>query len=174
MIAASARKVLSDCQVALEMLETEQQLERWRVVWVSTVALIRGVGNVLATADCKTPFQRKVYEIMLRDWQAKPEHEIFREFIMAGRSMVIDDYVPDANHAEAPLDLHQIEHDISIELNYNLLDMRKKIAPTNYRKGEDILTIVKDAIEWWEQQIAVFEDACAAPEIGYAPSAPSV
>jgi hypothetical protein len=124
----AARKVLADCRAALEMLEEEDNLQRWRIVLVSTLALMRGVANVLETFDCQTPFQRRVFEVMRREWGSLPEHAVFQQFIMVGRSLVISDYVPvERPDKEPPLDLYRIEHDTSLKLNWDIFDLRNDI-----------------------------------------------
>ena len=51
---AAARKVLADCEVALEMLEEEEDEQRWRVLWAGAMALLRAVGHVLQKVDCQS------------------------------------------------------------------------------------------------------------------------
>jgi hypothetical protein len=41
---ATARKVLADCKTAPDLLEAESDTARFRVLWVSGVALLRSVG----------------------------------------------------------------------------------------------------------------------------------
>jgi hypothetical protein len=158
----AARKVLADCRVALEMLEEEGDLQRWRIVLVSTLALMRGVANVLETSDCHTAFQRRVFEVMQKEWRSQPEHAIFWQFIMVGRSLVIQDYVPLASpEHEPPLDLDRIEHDTSLKLNWDIFDLRNHVFPSDYRAGEKATKIIAEAIEWWEIQLDVFDAATA-------------
>jgi hypothetical protein len=157
---AAARKVLDDCRVALEMLKEEERPDRWRIIWVSTLALVRGVANVLSTVDCRTPFQKSVFEVMLRDWYTKPEHDIFQKFIMSGRSMVLQDYgVSQGLSDQTPLDLARIEHDRSIEIDYSQFDLSRHLVPSEYRPGADAKEILADAIAWWDLQLNIFDEA---------------
>ena len=48
---ARARIVLEDCRLALQLLEEETDLRRWRLHWVAAVALVRAVGHVLEKVD---------------------------------------------------------------------------------------------------------------------------
>lgn len=41
----AARTVLADCEIALELLEDQEDEGRWRVHWVGAIALIRAVGT---------------------------------------------------------------------------------------------------------------------------------
>ena len=47
----AARRVLADCEVVLEMLDAEREEQRWRVLWVGALALLRAVGHVLRKVD---------------------------------------------------------------------------------------------------------------------------
>lgn len=50
-----AQTVLDDCRVALQLLEEEKDLQRWRVHWVAALALVRAVGHVLDKVDGADP-----------------------------------------------------------------------------------------------------------------------
>jgi hypothetical protein len=153
----AARKILADCQIALEMLGEEQRPERWHVIWVSTLALIRGVGNVLATVDCRTSHQKEVFEAMYRDWYDNPENAIFRQFIMSGRSMVLHNYDGLGGEDEKPFVFDEAAFDSSIAYRFDQFDMSKHMVQSEYRSGEDARVIVADAIHWWEDQLDFFD-----------------
>lgn len=152
----AARKVLTDCGTALAMLEDEQRPERWHVIWVSTLALLRGVGNVLATIDCKTSVQKEIFEAMYRSWYDEPENAIFRQFIMSGRSMVLQDYglgSPDGGDFV----FDEAAFDSSIAYRFDQFDMSKHLVQSEYKPGQDARVIVADAIVWWKAQLDIFE-----------------
>jgi hypothetical protein len=48
---AHASQVLADCRTALQLLEEEKDLQRWRIHWVAALALVRAVGHVLDKMD---------------------------------------------------------------------------------------------------------------------------
>ena len=50
---ATARKVLADCKKAHDLLEAESDTARFRLLWVSGVALLRSVGHVLQKVDSR-------------------------------------------------------------------------------------------------------------------------
>jgi hypothetical protein len=61
---ARARLVLEDCKLALQLLENETDLRRWRLHWVSAIALIRAVGHVLDKVDGKSKaVSHRVYAV---------------------------------------------------------------------------------------------------------------
>ena len=47
----NARRVLSDCKYALDMLQVESRPASFRVLWVAGIALVRAVGHVLQKVD---------------------------------------------------------------------------------------------------------------------------
>ena len=160
-MSSGARKVLADCRIALTMLEEEERAERWHVIWVSTLALVRGVGNVLATVDCQTALQKEVFEMLYRTWYDEPQNAIFRQFIMSGRSLVLQDY--DTGLSSEPFVFDEAAFDSSIPYRFDAFDMSKYLVQSEYRPGEDARIIVKDAIGWWEQQLDYF-DRMTAPD----------
>lgn len=65
---AAARRVLADCEAAVEMLENEHDEQRWRVLWIGAMALLRVVGHVLRKVDGEIPRQRAVIDAAYRRW----------------------------------------------------------------------------------------------------------
>ena len=87
---AAARWVLDDCKAALEMLEEERGEQRWRVLWIGAVALLRAVGHVLQKVDGKNPDQRDVIDAAYRSWTSgQSRHAVFREFIEEERNNML-------------------------------------------------------------------------------------
>ena len=79
---AAARQVLADCEAALEMLEDERGEQRWIVLWIGAMALLRAVGHVLRKVDGEIPRQRAAIDAAYQSWTARrPEHAVFRDFI---------------------------------------------------------------------------------------------
>jgi hypothetical protein len=88
----AARQVLADCRLALKMLEEEQDLRRWRVLWAGAVALTRGVGHVLNKVDGNKSALKIAARAACHRWKSEPEHEIFREFIDRERNNILKEY----------------------------------------------------------------------------------
>jgi hypothetical protein len=155
-MSSAARKVIADCKIALGMLEEEDRPERWHVIWVSTLALLRGVGNVLATIDCKTTVQKEVFESMYRSWYDDPQNAIFRQFIVSGRSMVLQDY--GQGHENDPeFVFDEAAFDSSIAYRFDNFDVSKHLVQSDYKPGQDARVIVADAIDWWKTQLDIFD-----------------
>jgi hypothetical protein len=88
-----AREVLADCRLALQLLEEEQDLQRWRIHWAAAVALVRAVGHVLAKVDGQNPAIRREADRLYKMWKgASAAHLIFREFIEKERNNLLKEY----------------------------------------------------------------------------------
>ena len=89
----AARQVLADCVIALEMLEAEQDLVRWRVHWAGALALLRAVGHVLHKVDGADPKVRRQIDIAYRRWKSqRTENAVFLEFIEQERNNILKEY----------------------------------------------------------------------------------
>jgi hypothetical protein len=88
-----ARTVLNDCRTALQLLEEETDLQRWRIHWVAALALIRAVGHVLDKVDGRDPQVSAAARAAYKKWKSEaPEHEIFREFVERERNSILKEY----------------------------------------------------------------------------------
>lgn len=74
----AAREVLYDARLALDMLQTEADPDRWRVHWAGGVALLRAVGHVLLNVDQSANIElAKIANAAHRRWKsADPAHLI--------------------------------------------------------------------------------------------------
>jgi len=155
-----ATEVLEDCRVALNMLEAEQDLQRWRIVWAGAVALIRAVGHVLDKVDGKDRFVKQVAGDFFKRWKCNPEHEIFREFIERERNNVLKEYRSDVH----PLDGVQVAIRLPIiPLNggepkiigqvFNLDENVYRPLLDGPWEGDDCRDVLKEAIDWWSAQL---------------------
>lgn len=162
---ARARYVLDDCRLALEMLEQETDLRRWRVHWAGAVALLRAVGHVLDKVDASNPGIRRAADEAYRRWKGNaPEHEIFREFIEKERNSLLKEYQFNTHPQEeiefllqrtlapvgggAPVVDYQIAR-IGENIYRPLLD--------GFREGDDARDVYTEAVEWWEKELSAIE-----------------
>lgn len=160
----NARRVLSDCKVARSMLEDETDLQRWRVVWASAVALIRAVGHVLDKVDARNVALKPLVRSSYISWKSEPEHEIFREFIERERNILLKEYESDVHPLEqvsvaVSITLASAEGDIHQEY-VDALDIGGNI----YRpllsgpwEGDDCRDVLDEAIEWWERELDLID-----------------
>ena len=90
---AVARRVLGDCEAALETLEEERNERRWRVLWVGAMALLRAVGHVLRKVDGEVLRQGAAIDAAYQGWtDLRPEHAVFRDFIEDERNNILKEY----------------------------------------------------------------------------------
>lgn len=164
---SKAREVLDDCRVALEMLEAEQDLRKWRVHWAAAVALTRSVGYVLHKVDGRDPRIKHLANEAYSIWNSDaPEHEIFREFIDKERNNILKQY---------EFNIHPLEKvDVAIRSqlqplkggppieSYGVFPISENIyrpVLNGYREGDDARDVLSDALTWWNNQLAAIEAA---------------
>lgn len=158
-----AREVLADCKLALQLLEEETDLQRWRVHWAAAIALIRAVGHVLDKVDGLDASIKKAANQRYRLWQSKePEHEIFREFIDKERNNLLKEY---------QVNVHPLEN-VSIAVQTYLRSVTSgetivvpevfEIDENIYRpmmngpwEGHDARDVLSEAITWWEKELDI-------------------
>ena len=135
-----AREVLADCKVALQELRTEGlQGHAWRLRWITTVVLLRAVGNVLAKVDSVSSVGMK--GAIKEAWdECKGERPpIFVNFIKEDRNLILKEYSIRTGQG------------VTVEVG----------GPTkwSYRikgghfDGRDQREVVEKAIAWWEDYL---------------------
>lgn len=157
----AARQVLADCRIALELLELETDLNRWRVHWAGAIALARAVGHVLDKVDGEDPELRTVARAAFERWKSDdPEHEIFREFIEAERNNILKEYRFRHHPVEGvPVAVElTLAHAETGELRrhaevFELGDNVYRPMLEGYREGDDARDVLEEALAWWERQL---------------------
>ncbi len=157
-----AQEVLDDCRLALELLEEEQDIRRWRVLWAGAVALLRAVGHVLIKVDGKADWEiAKLSNQAFAEWKgSSPDHAIFREFIERDRNSILKEY-DFRFHPLAEVDIAVAVRlrpvgggeDI-VELQHHKLDENiYRPLLEGFREGDDARDVYQEAIDWWERQL---------------------
>ena len=162
---ARARLVLEDCRLALQLLEDETDLRKWRLHWVGAIALIRAVGHVLHKVDGKSPPVRTASSAAYPRWMgAAPEHEIFREFIVKERNTILKEYDFNLHPGEEvqvaiPVTLQRVSDGMIVEAAtvFPLDENIYRPLMDGFREGEDARDVLSEAIEWWELELADIE-----------------
>jgi len=162
-----ARQVLADCEIALEMLEAQHDLARWRVHWAGALALLRAVGHVLQKVDGADPKVRRQIEVAYDRWKAqRTENAIFWEFIEQERNNILKEY---------RFNLHPLDHvDVAVMLTVRQPDTGNivqipQIIPIEeniYRpvldghsEGDDARDVYQEALDWWDAELTAIERA---------------
>ena len=159
---AAARLVLQDCRHALAEFTTEVHGARWRIVYMSNVALLRVVYHVLETRDVPTtPRFKPAFE----KWKTgllrtKPSPEIYWEFIVNERNQLLKEYT--ATPVSNTL-LPEITFNLSTGKTENLGPVRQQyVMAEGHFAGQEQRRLIKLAIEWWEVELQELERASAA------------
>lgn len=159
--------VLEDCRFALQLLEQETDLQRWRITWIAAVALIRAVGHVLHKADGRNMEIRVAASNLFTEWKNhREENEIFFEFIEKERNNILKEYEVNVH----PLDgvevvvqstLRSLETgELRIEAFVANLDENVyRPLLDSYREGDDARDVYAEAIDWWEEQLEKIDNA---------------
>lgn len=162
---AKARSVLEDCRLALQLLEDETDLRRWRLHWVAALALVRAVGHVLEKVDGKSEVVKSAARAAFTKWKSDaPEHSIFREFIEKERNTILKEYEFNFHPGEEvevaiPVRLQRVSDGTIVEaatifpLNENIY----RPLLSGFREGDDARDVLSEAIEWWEGELTAIE-----------------
>jgi len=155
---ATARKVLSDLEAAHEMLETERNAERFRIIWVAAMALCRAVGHVLEKVDSRSsPGLRKAISQAYVSWHKdREQHKLFHTFIENERNAVLKEYEIGfmSGHAAFTVIPGATATMLPAELFCPLSD-----GPYS---GEDCRDVLAMTIGWWHMQLREIDHAAAA------------
>lgn len=162
---AKARKVLEDCRVALQLLEEETDLQRWRIHWVAALALVRAVGHVLDKVDGADPALSRAARAAHQKWKGDSiEHEIFRKFIERERNIILKEYQFNVH----PLEEGQVLVQTQVQrVSDGQLGELSGVFPIgdniyrplldSYREGDDARDVYAEAIDWWESELTAIE-----------------
>lgn len=166
----NAREVLTDCRLALEMLQDETESDRWRVHWAGAVALLRAVGHVLLNVD--QPADRAIAETgraAHRRWKSDdPAHLIYRDFIEDERNSILKEYRSKVH----PLGMVDVAVQLTLqnpetgEIKYvdQVMPLDENLfrpMTEGYGAGEDARDVYQEAIDWWERELSAIEAAAS-------------
>lgn len=165
-----ARKVLADCEIALEMLEAEQDLARWRVNWAGALALVRAVGHVLHKVDGADLSMRRAVDVAYERWKShKSKNAVFWEFIEDERNNILKEY---------RFNVHPLEYvDVAVMMTVRHPETGKlsripqavPIGENIYRpvldgygEGNDARDVYREALDWWNAELTGIERVLAS------------
>lgn len=164
-----ARQVFTDCKIALEMLEAEQDLTRWRVHWAGALALLRAIGHVLRKVDGADSKVGRQVEIAFSRWKSqRAENAIFWEFIDQERNNILKEY---------QFNLHPLDHvDVAVIMTVQQPETGAMLQVPNvfpigeniyrpvldgYGEGNDARDVYQEALDWWDAELGAIESAIA-------------
>ncbi len=162
---AAARRVLDDCRLVHAMLEDEPEPNKFRVLWVAALALVRSVGQVLYKIDGNDGRIRGQASERYQHWRSSdPEHRIFRDFIKQERDLMLHEYRSNLDPREnVPISVINScpalisEADPTVESAFRLDQNIFRPFSQGHWAGEDARDVLLEAIEWWERELSVIE-----------------
>lgn len=142
-------QVLDDCMLALELLESETDPQRFRLFWLAAVAALRSVGHVLHKVDAarSQKHERAVSAAYSRWKEDREAHRIFWLFIDYERNSVLKEADPSVYPIAHKL---SVDPDLVYELDFDIFAPMLK-GPW---EGEDCRDVVSQAIEWWRVELS--------------------
>ena len=172
-----ARNVLEDCRTALAEFErAEPAGSLWRVQWVANIALLRTVAHVIRNVDAITEdHPNELREAAVEWWEGlretKPEPRIFWGFIQEERNNLLKEYKFRANIGvtiEVPTAVLRRTPEGRIE-QVGAKGEGKSWRDYNITggpfKGKDQREVIRQAIEWWQDQLDDIEARAAAKKL---------
>lgn len=153
-----AEELLDVARRAYSMLEDEEDENRFRILWIACVTILRSIGHILDKVDSKDP----AYTSPIKMWwkginQAKEENRIFFEFIERERNFAIKEYRLDyADSSQFGLGCEDSDGKITMFDEASLGNLYMPMTDGPY-EGEDCRDIVRSAIEWWDKQVELIK-----------------
>lgn len=147
-----ARKVWIDLKNLLELLDAEDDPEKFKFLWVAAVAICRTVGTSLDKVDKKTysDHERSIesqWSLIKKD---KQSNQIFHEFIKFERDNMLKEYIDGT--AWGPWLVFDDEKEVG-ELGSGLYC---PIQDGSYA-GEDCRDVMRHALQWWDEKLIEIE-----------------
>ena len=159
---AAARMVLGDCKAALEMLEEEVDGQRWRVLWVGAMALLRAVGHVLKKVDGGNAAVRPFVDAAYDRWKTdRLANVIFWEFIEKSRNNILKEYrfeVLDSAEVGLVVLGRSYGRSASGEELFTVGENLYRPLTEGLGEGEDARDIYREAVSWWDAELACMEE----------------
>ena len=137
------------------MMEDETDPDRFRVLWVGAISLLRAVGHVLHKVDAVEPKLKASSSRAFKQWKdASKGHGIFTEFIEKSRNLVLKEYEFQVDQRD---EISLMIADGADASNFNSMENLFRPLVDGYGAGEDGRDVYASAIDWWEEQLTVIE-----------------
>ena len=160
-----ARRVLLDCQSALEMLDNEENEQRWRVLWAGAITLLRSVGHVLHKVDGEGPVLRPLIDSAYNRWKAdRSGNAVYWEFIEKERNNILKEYqfhVHETAEVGVVVARDVVDadsgHTSVMEGEFTLQDNLFRPVTDGFGQGEDARDVYREAMTWWHSELQRIE-----------------
>jgi hypothetical protein len=152
-----ARRVLADCELALERADVAVAPEDFRVSWAALVALLRAVGHVLDKVDRQesSALDRAISARWKLWHDDRQSHAMFWRFIEEERNNVLKAY--EFGYLEEDVEIQEVRAD-STSVIYPNVPLFSSLR-TGPFSGQPGLDVARRAIAWWAQELDAIENA---------------
>ena len=139
-----AQQILDRGQVALEMLEEENDFARIPVLWTAGVAIARSVGHVLKIDAAADP---QIERRLNQRWPQWKEEPIFKNFIEDERNLILKEGAGGfATSSKTQLTARGERFSLDHTIYWPMHD-----GPY---AGEDCRDVLREALDWWQAKLS--------------------
>ncbi|MDE0209404.1 MAG: hypothetical protein OXJ64_05930 [Boseongicola sp.] len=151
------------------MLENETEYARWRVHWVSALALVRAVGHVLKKIDGKDARYRVCIDAAFVEWKSnRSKYAIFWEFIEEERNSILKEYQFNVHPLEevdvlvsSTLRNTVTGEDVQVGEMVRLRENIYRPIMDGFGEGIDARDMYREALDWWDTELSAIEKDCS-------------
>ena len=156
-------EVYSDCLRSKQMFESaveSNNLSEARILWFSTLALLRAIGHVLNKIDVKSrsPDFEKAVQARYNNWKS---NKIFSEFIQDERNAILKEYdsslevMPQSVTHNVTYRGEQVTHKgVNVVHTVTILQLVKFKGAF---AGESPVEVLEKALQWWQRELNELE-----------------
>ena len=156
-------EVYRDCLRSKQMFESaveSNNLSEAKILWFSTLALLRVIGHVLHKIDVqsKSPNFKEAVQIRYEEWKS---NEVFSEFIKDERNTILKEY--DSSLEEKyQSETHNVTH-YGQQVTYNGENVVHTVTISQLVKskgpfaGESPVEVLEMALQWWQKELSELE-----------------
>lgn len=144
--ASRARQVLRVAEESVETIRTERPMgNRWVILWVASVALLRAVGHALKKVDATS--DRRLELAVDEAWECwssqRDEHHIFWDFIEDARNNILKEFELGAGQGVTvrPGADHTVTYPVYLE-GFGVQDQAE---------------LLDRALDWWQKELEKIE-----------------
>lgn len=162
----AARTVLEDCKQAAALFTPGLQGSQWRIAYMANVALLRAVYHVLESRDAAVnpAFKNKFKAWASNLLASKPAPEIYWEFIVSERNLLLKEYQSLAGQdVTVPGVLIEVNVKTGEQKATRLGNVEHHCTINGgFFAGRDPRELIAEAIAWWETQLIALEATAGA------------
>lgn len=150
----ASTKIVSDLEELWDVLELEEDMKKFKFLWISAVSMCRSVGQILHKVDASKSDNHKY--LINKQWDSiknnYEENKIFHEFIKFERDMILKEYQLGYDYGDFTVVIGDSALGVLGEGLYCPMTY-------GYYENEDCRDVLKLAIKWWQSKLTEIEDA---------------